>query len=275
VDAHICFAFIPEQTAAPLRSKPHFQFYAGNRCILRTPAGVRFLLEEGRQITVDIPKPENRAEAYAWLLGPALALLMHQRDIPPLHASAVDIDGVAIAIAGDSGQGKSTTARAMTRAGHSLLSDDQVLVAPENLLVWPTRRSVLLRPEAAQIFSDRISDDRRALSNEEKYAIEPDSPQPESASSLAAILVLSSEPASFAHVERVRPQLAGALLYRHVIRLRLATFMGKGGRIFSWATSLAARTPVYHLHRPRDLTKLDQLVICIEQVATLQREKQS
>ena len=272
VDVRISFARIPDFLVPPLHSKPHFQVYSDGKCILHTPSGVRFLLDNGCQITVDIQKSEHMSEAYSWLLGPALALLMHQRNLPPLHASAVAINGVAIAVAGNSGQGKSTTARALTCAGHGLLSDDQVLVAPEDLLVSPNRRSVLLWPETANSFNDTISDAQRALSNQEKFAIEPDVPLLPPACPLAAILVLSEEPAAFARVEQVRSQLAAALIYRHVLRLRLAIFMGKGPQIFAWATGIAARVPVYQLHRPRDFSKLNQLVSCIEDVAKSRRE---
>jgi len=46
-----------------------------------------------------------------------------------LHASAASIGGHGIALLGDKGAGKSTTAGALVAAGHALLSDDVVALA--------------------------------------------------------------------------------------------------------------------------------------------------
>jgi hypothetical protein len=58
------------------------------------------------------------------LQGGALACLLLLRDVPALHASAIDTGRGAILILGDSGAGKSTTAASLIRAGHRLVADD-------------------------------------------------------------------------------------------------------------------------------------------------------
>ena len=47
-----------------------------------------------------------------------------------LHAAAVIVDGSAIVVAGDSGAGKTTTSRALVRAGAAPLAEDKVIVRP-------------------------------------------------------------------------------------------------------------------------------------------------
>jgi hypothetical protein len=62
------------------------------------------------------------------LLGAVMATLLHMRGMLVLHASAVDIGGRAAIFLGDKGAGKSTTAAALVKAGHRLLTDDVLAI---------------------------------------------------------------------------------------------------------------------------------------------------
>ena len=79
-------------------------------------------------------------------MTPAAALYL-QRGIPVLHAAvAVDADGRAVVLAGDSGSGKSVLLGALLRRGWGLLTDDLAPVAldsnhvPVALPTWPQIR---------------------------------------------------------------------------------------------------------------------------------------
>lgn len=63
-------------------------------------------------------------EATSYLLGPVLGILLRYRSVVCLHASAVAIDGQAVAFAGPPGAGKSTIAAALGRRGYKVLADD-------------------------------------------------------------------------------------------------------------------------------------------------------
>lgn len=65
-------------------------------------------------------------DASTYLLGPVIGFLLRRRGVTGLHASAVAIDGRAVAMAGPAGAGKSTTAAAFARQGFAVLSDDFV-----------------------------------------------------------------------------------------------------------------------------------------------------
>src|SRR5207245_2121597 len=98
-----------------------------------------FQITAGREIIVE---PASGVEARVlrlFLLGPALALLLVQRGLLVLHASAVEVAGRAIAFLGESGQGKSTTAAAFHACGHPVVADDVVAVQIEDggPLIYP------------------------------------------------------------------------------------------------------------------------------------------
>jgi hypothetical protein len=75
-----------------------------------------------------------------YLLGPALGVLLQQRGLLVLHASAVAIGERVVAFVGESGWGKSTTAAALERRGHTVVADDVCalhLRGSEDPLVFP------------------------------------------------------------------------------------------------------------------------------------------
>ena len=71
------------------------------------------------------PAP-GRGEAMVPILlaGNVLSLVLGLRGIPVLHASAVEVDGEAIAFLGPTGAGKSTAAALLCAAGGRLVTDD-------------------------------------------------------------------------------------------------------------------------------------------------------
>lgn len=83
-----------------------------------------------------LPEPGGR-ESYAPILfaGTILALLLTLRGHLVLHASAVAVDGRALAFVGQSGRGKSTSAALCLAAGARPVSDDVLVVEPHDGLV--------------------------------------------------------------------------------------------------------------------------------------------
>lgn len=82
-----------------------------------------YLAENGTTIIVDAFSTDE-SEVRLFLLGSVLGLLLHQRALFPLHASAIGTAKGAVLFAGISGVGKSTTAAALHQRGYPLLADD-------------------------------------------------------------------------------------------------------------------------------------------------------
>lgn len=64
------------------------------------------------------------------VMGIALGLVLHLRDVLCLHAAVLGKDDRAIAVMGHSGSGKSSLAAAMVREGATFYSDDLAAIAP-------------------------------------------------------------------------------------------------------------------------------------------------
>ena len=74
------------------------------------------------------PSDEYIPQAATYLLGSVAGLVLQNLDAVCLHASTVNIDGFAVAFVGPPGTGKSTTAAALLRRGHSIITDDVAVI---------------------------------------------------------------------------------------------------------------------------------------------------
>ena len=92
-------------------------------------AGTPFLVVDHRGETLRLYQPSrlSPAEVGAALTAVAPKLVALQGYFV-LHAAAVIVDGAAFVVAGDSGAGKTTTSRALVRAGASPLAEDKLVI---------------------------------------------------------------------------------------------------------------------------------------------------
>ena len=106
------------------------------------------------RIVCHLHDPEVAYLVEIQLLGLVLAVWLERRGIPTLHASAVVLDGSAVAFLGVKGGGKTTAATGMVAAGASLLADDLLAVTPHGADVYAHPGYPMLRlwPEQADHF---------------------------------------------------------------------------------------------------------------------------
>lgn len=107
--------------------------------LLRSSEAGWFLLSRRAERLRCAPR---RVPVWAWqrmLIGQALPLAATVRGLEPFHASAVDIDGCAVAFTGAPGAGKTSLAVNLVRHGAGFICDDAMVVEPVGgeLLVHP------------------------------------------------------------------------------------------------------------------------------------------
>ncbi|WP_306256560.1 HPr kinase/phosphorylase [Pararhizobium sp. IMCC21322] len=117
----------PEEQEAPGGDTTWYRFEEDS-AVLHWDAVGTFKVRYGNEIVVE--QAENVADDLVAfpLLGPVLAVLLHQRGLLILHASSISIKGRGLCLLGDKGAGKSTTAASLVAAGHMLLTDDIVAI---------------------------------------------------------------------------------------------------------------------------------------------------
>ena len=89
--------------------------------------GTRFIVDgPGERIWGTFQPPLTLDDLATYFLGPVMGFLLRLRQITSLHASCVELAGQGIALCGEAGFGKSTTAAALALRGLSVLSEDIV-----------------------------------------------------------------------------------------------------------------------------------------------------
>jgi len=195
------------------------------------------------------------------LLGVGMGVLLHQRGLCTLHASAVSMGGRAAAFVGWKGAGKSTIAATLQHRGHPLLTDDVLALDPDTWVTHPAFPQIKLLPEAADAVGvgrqnlDRLSPDVSKLVLREPDAFAIDT-QP-----LGALFVLGEGDLS---CTRLDTRDAFVALLSQTYAPRFLGSEGTGRQVMQWCTTLSKTVPVFHLRRPYDLGRIEDSAALVE-----------
>jgi len=235
---------------------------ADEACLFYEQVGT-FLVRGGREIIVDAAPDVEEQVLRLGILGPALAVLLHQRGLLILHASAVAVNDWAVAFLGGPGWGKSTTAAALHAQGRAVLADDvtAVHVEGDGPVVFPGFPQLKLWPDAAVSLGHELDTLVRLHPRLEKRAQRVSRGFPHAPLPLRVIYVLAD--GTRQEVEPVRPQEALVELVRHSYCARLLRAWG-ASKHFRQCANLVARVPVRRLKTPRSLTTLPALARFVE-----------
>jgi hypothetical protein len=118
---------------AGLSAQPRHWFECGRvadgATFLRWSGLFEFLIsDDGRTIEYRRLKNASDESLAVYLLGQVLSFSLLSRGLDPLHATAVVIDGAAVAFLGDCGYGKSTLGAAFVARGYPMLTDDVLAI---------------------------------------------------------------------------------------------------------------------------------------------------
>jgi hypothetical protein len=210
--------------------------------------------------------PDNLAieDAAAYLVGPVLGLLLRLRGVTCLHASAVAFGESAVAFVGSEGAGKSTTAAALARRGHAILSDDVVALSERDgsFLVHPAYPYLCLWPESVESLYGSAEALPRFSANYEKRCLSLRKQElsfAERALPLAAIYILGerrSDPAPL--VEELTPQRAFFSLVANTFATNTLD-SGMRAKEFDFLARLAPCIPIRALCAHQDAGRLEDL----------------
>ena len=129
-----------------------------------------------------------------------------------LHAGAVERDGEAVVLVGESGMGKSTLTAAMVRSGYAYLSDEIAIIDPESFAVRAYPKAIDLAAESCALLE--IEPTVRTML--EKSPIPPDQLGSISAGGQLAVIVLLVPETSSGTTEDVPPMEALRALLTNV-----------------------------------------------------------
>jgi hypothetical protein len=263
-DAFICFEKI-EQPSGSRVSINCLQANAQEVHLFWDEVGM-MLVRNGREIIVDAIPDIELDKLRIFLLGIALAVLLHQRGLLILHASAVAINGGIVAFIGDKGWGKSTTTAALHQQGHSMVTDDLLVLdmnQPAAPIVFPGFPQLKLFPDSASAVGHAPATLRQLYSTATKYARRITDGFTQTPLPLDRIYVLGV--GSVHAIEPIHGQSAFTELVRHSFVAKILQATDTAQAHFQHCAELARYTPVYQLQRQPSLQDLPVIVQLIEQ----------
>lgn len=243
--------------------------HTGNQdCYVLENVGA-FLVSNGSHVLVE-PFTEAVGELLRLsLLGPAMALILHQRKTFVLHGGAVVINGSAVVFLGGHGWGKSTLVAMLYARGHPFVCEDvagltfqgeQIQVIPSfpQLKLWPDSiRTVGWLPDDFPRIYPACA--KRLIRFHERFAT---TPMP-----IRRIYVLSV--GVDVRVDRLRPVEKFETILQHCYGARFGSeFLRSHDRRSQvlQAANLVCTIPIRSLRRPTSLQNASQLDGVIESV---------
>lgn len=234
---------------------------APGRFLIDVPDVARFLVTEGRQIVVEAAPGAAHDDLVAYLLGSALAAVLQQRRILPLHASAVRTDHGAVLIAASSGVGKSTLAAALQARGMAQMSDDVTGIVFDQAgraMALPAFPGARLWPDTVRALGRQGEESRRVRDGIEKVYLPITNfcaqPQP-----VRGILALSVHNQPRIRLQPFAAQDRAAWIFRNTFRKRFMIGHGLTAFHFEASTTLARQVDMVQVTRPSEGFALDAL----------------
>ena len=228
---------------------------------LRWSERFEFLVSaDGRAILARPLASGSREAFHVYLLGQALSFALVKQGFDPLHATAVTIDGTAVAFLGNSGYGKSTLAAAFVQSGHPLLTDDLLVLSPgrDGFVAHPGPSRIKLFPEVSRMVLGPHARGTLVAKTTTKRVIPlRDGHATPSAAPLQMIYVLSTPDRRSTRVviRRVSKRQACLALLRNAFNTAV-TDPQRLTRQFAFAANVASRVTIKTLSYPRTIGSL-------------------
>lgn len=204
-----------------------------------------------------------------YLMGQVVSMAMVKQGIEPLHATAVVIDGQAVAFLGDSGFGKSTLGAAFVKAGFTILTDDLLVIerkerqfmahpGPARLKLMPESADVLLPGHGASVTMNPATAKLvLSLGNRQAWR----SPAPTD----SLYILAAPDPTACVQTPEIR-HLSRRDACISLVRNTFNTVIqgpARQARQFKMATELAASLEIRSLVYPRGLQRISEVVDAI------------
>ncbi|MFC5406794.1 aldolase [Cohnella soli] len=260
-----------------LRNAPYMHFVEGQDVMFYVPDNAMFRVSGGNVIRISPDAGSDGDLSRLYVLGTCMCAILMQRQIFPLHGSAVVIEGKAYAIVGESGAGKSTLASALMNEGFPLLSDDLIAVTLKEdrsaLIVTPSFPQQKLWEESLNQFGLSAADYPSIYGRETKFSVPVADRFYVNPVPLAGVFELvkvgEDEKASIEPIGKLdRLQT----LYTHTFRQFLIQRLGLMNWHFSLSAAIAEQTTMHRICRPEYRYTTPELIAMISEAAASGRQ---
>jgi hypothetical protein len=196
------------------------------------------------------PNNSNMRSIRLFVLATAMAAILMQRKLMPLHASAIIKDEELIFICGDSGAGKSTTLTGLIKQGYTVFSDDITVLQNGNRVTGTASYPMIKLWEDSLVklnLSDRSFPVRPGM---DKYGIFFHETFNLQSYPVSKILLLKIGDNEEVTVNKTHGSTAFEAIYKQLYRPMLLTGPTQKKISFEVISKLLQHSDVYHISRP-------------------------
>jgi hypothetical protein len=257
---------VPRHLEGARRESPWLQADSGN-CLIDVEHVARYLIQSGHKVIVDrrFPSPHNsgktEGDVRTYLLGTVLGALLHQRQLLPLHVSAVRTSFGTVAFTGPSGAGKSTLAACL----HQFL--DLPLVTDDIGSLNPTDPEPVLHPgpPRLKLWEDTLDSLEigrsglvQDLSRTNKFHLRQKFSLGNQTEPLTKLVILSrAKPEEPTLVRRIRGIEAYRVFMHSIYRPALCKLFFNQANLHDFGGRIAGRIEVFEYRRPWELDTVE------------------
>jgi len=240
---------------------------------LRWPGIATLRARRGSRLTVDVDSDQLETGLLGlYTLSEPLGLVLHQRGFLLLHASAVRIGEQAVVFVGAAGVGKSTTAAAFVKSGHTVLADDMVALTinPRGFpILYSACPRIKLSPSAATALGVHPSSLSALVTGYRKRDLRQDGVFPGGPFPVAQIFVLQ-EQSGGVNITRM-PGVEAFVSLTRFFPCPAAVLRGAAlTRQFEHSVALLEHVRVWRLERPKQFEVLRDVVSSVERMVETQ-----
>ncbi|WP_042202812.1 hypothetical protein [Paenibacillus camerounensis] len=213
-----------------------------------------YSVQDGIRITVDPVAGADMDSVRLYILGSCMGVLLMQKQILPLHGSALVLNNRAYALVGQSGAGKSTLASYLMEQGHLMLSDDviPVIVQDGQPLAVPGYPQQKLWQQSLDYMGMNSSGYRPLFERETKFAVPVHDRFHKEPLPLAGIFELAVSPENGpVTVQPVNGMERFHTLFNHTYQKAMIDRTGIREWHFGMLASFMNRLPIYRITRPQ------------------------
>ncbi|MBB3108555.1 hypothetical protein FHS18_000583 [Paenibacillus phyllosphaerae] len=236
----------------------------GNKLYFCIEDTALYCIEDGTHIKISTLEGYDEDKLRLFTLGTSMGVLLLQRNVLPLHGSAIEIDGKAYLIVGESGAGKSTLAAALISRGYRILSDDVIPVT-----INEETQEVLITPSYPQQKLWQESLDRLGMNDQQyqplyqeltKFAIPVTEHYHRESVPLGGIFELNKTEGDQLELLTIEGLQKLPVFQFHTYRNFLIPLMRKMDWHFQLTAQIASQIEMFRIRRPESVFTVEQLV---------------
>ena len=263
-DISIQIGNVPGELSEPLYNGVHFQTNE-NEFLLKVNDVADYYIT-GNKITIQPQANTDLDSVRVFLYGSALAALLIQNSIMPLHANALEKDGKGFLIAGVSGAGKSTLTTAFYQKGYNILSDDVTVLKIEEDRVKALPG--IIYPKLWEETFEQIGEDKSGLKkirpDINKYRFTRIDRCFNKEHEIKKMFIIDHHNSPEITIKEIKTHKKLVVLLENVFRKRFVQGEQIKSQQFLHFSGIAAKMELYNITRPNGINTIKEMTDLIE-----------